>query len=349
MPISNTDRILLSHGGGGRRTEELIKNVFAKYLANPILDGMDDAAFLGESELRTFFSGGAGRVNGLVFTTDSFVVKPLFFPGGDIGRLAVSGTVNDIAVMGARPIALSAAFILEEGLKISELESVLESMSATLREADVQVVTADTKVVERGRGEGVYISMSGIGMVEVSPPPSLRRIEPGDVLIINGPIGLHGLAVMLERQGMEFEGKIESDVAPLWGLVSSVLGPEIKFMRDPTRGGLAMTLNEIADATGLGIVIDENLIPITPEVETVSELLGIEPIEIANEGKVLMVVARERADEVLEKMKMHRHGREAAVIGEVTDSTGGRVVMRTKLGTTKIVSKPVGETLPRIC
>ncbi len=337
MRISNTDRVLLSHGGGGRRTEELINRFFRKHLSNPYLDSMDDSAVLKPMDRR------------FAFTTDSFVVKPIFFSGGDIGRLAVSGTVNDLSVMGARPIALSAAFILEEGLSFDELELIVESMASTLNEVGVPLVTADTKVVERGKAEKLYISMSGIGVIETEPAPSMGRIEPDDLLLINGPIGLHGFAVMLQREGLQFEGEIVSDVAPLWDLINSVLSPEIKFMRDPTRGGLAMTLNEIAVATGLGVEINESDIPITPEVATVSELLGIEPIEVANEGKVLMVVKPNAAEMILQKMKSHPLGRDAAIIGQVTQEHGGKVVMNTSLGTTKIITKPVGEALPRIC
>ena len=330
-------KILLSHGGGGTFTKELIENVVLSAFRNDTLETLDDAACL--------------RVAGkdLVFTTDSYVVDPLFFPGGDIGKLAVCGTANDLAMQGGEPKWMSLSLILEEGLEFDKLERVVRSMAETLDEVGVPIVAADTKVVERGRAERLYISMAGIGRIEVSPAPSMSRIEPGDVLIINGPIGLHGLAVMLERQGMEFEGRIESDVAPLWSLIESVLSPEIKFMRDPTRGGLAMTLNEIADKTGLGVEIDESKIPLTPEVEMVSELLGIEPIEIANEGKVLMVVAREAADRIVESLRRHPLGRDAAMIGEITESHPGKVVMITKLGTTKIITKPVGEALPRIC
>ncbi len=339
MRISNTDRVLLSHGGGGRRTEELIRSIFAGYLSNPILDRMDDAAKLQ-------LESGKGE---LVFTTDSFVVKPIFFPGGDIGRLAVSGTVNDIAVMGAEPIALSAAFILEEGLSFGELEAVVKSMAETLKEAGVHIVTADTKVVERGRAEKLYITTSGIGRIAISPPPSIDRVEPGDLIIVNGPIGLHGIAVMLQREGMEFESEVVSDVAPLWDLIKSVLSPAIKFMRDPTRGGLAMVLNEMAGMGGIGVVLHESALPVTPEVRTVSELLGIDPIEIANEGKVVMVVQKDAADDILSALRRHPLGRDASIIGEITDEHPGKVVAVTEVGTTRIISKPIGETLPRIC
>ncbi len=334
MRGTNSDRITLAHGGGGAKTERLIKEVFQEYLKDPVLAEMDDGALL---------------EGGLVFSTDSFVVSPLFFPGGDIGRLAVSGTVNDIAVMGAQPLYLSLGFILEEGLSVDVLERVVRSVASTAEEAGVRVVAGDTKVVERGKGDGVYINSAGIGKLRVSPAPERRRIEPGDLILLNGPVGLHGMAILLSRGELGLQAEIRSDVAPLWGLIKEILSPDVKFMRDPTRGGLAAVLNETVEGMGFGIRIWEEKIPLTEEVEGICEVLGFDPLQLPNEGKVLVFVKRDRAEETLEKMSGHPLGKGAAIIGEVVDKYPGKAVLKTSAGTHRIIEPPMGELLPRIC
>ena len=334
MRGTNSDKITLAHGGGGAKTERLIREVFQNYLKDPVLSEMDDGALV------------EGR---LVLSTDSFVVSPLFFPGGDIGRLAVSGTVNDIAVMGARPLYLTLGFILEEGLSLDVLERVVKSISQTAEEVGVRIVAGDTKVVERGKGDGIYINSSGLGRLEIFPPPRRERIKPGDLVIINGPVGLHGMAILLSRGKLGLEAEIKSDVAPLWGLIKEVLSPEIKFMRDPTRGGLAAVLNETVEGMEFGVRLWEENIPLTEEVEGICEVLGFDPLQLPNEGKVLVFVERERAEEVLEKMRTHPLGRASAIIGEATEEYPGKAVLKTRAGTHRIIEPPMGELLPRIC
>lgn len=333
MRGTNMDRITLAHGGGGKKTEDIIRGIFQKYLNDPILAEMDDGAVLED----------------LVFSTDSFVVKPLFFPGGDIGRLAVSGTVNDIAVMGAQPLFLSLGFILEEGLELSVLGKILKSIRKAKEESGVRIVTGDTKVVERGKADGIYINSSGIGKLAVSPPPDRRRIEPGDLIVINGEIGLHGTAILVAREELGLKAEIKSDVAPLWPLIKEILSPEIKFMRDPTRGGLAAVLNEIVEAMSFGVRIWEDKLPVSEEVAGICEVLGFDPLQLANEGKVVVFVKKEAADTVLDKMLSHPLGRKAKVIGEVTEEFPGKAVLKTTLGTHRIIEQPMGELLPRIC
>jgi len=333
---SNLDRITLAHGGGGAKTERLIRDVFQRHLKDPILREMDDGALLEE---------------GLVFSTDSFVVNPLVFPGGDIGRLAVSGTVNDLAVMGAEPRYLSLGFILEEGLEVSLLERIVKSIGETGAEAGVRIVAGDTKVVERGKADGLFVNSSGIGKLILHPPPRRERLEPGDLILINGPLGLHGMAILLARGELGLEAEVESDVAPLWSLIKPLLSPGIgiKFMRDPTRGGLAAVLNEAAEGMNFGIRIWEEALPITEEVEAICEVLGFDPLQLPNEGKVLIFAKREGAEEILEKMRDHPLGREAAVIGEVIGEHPGKVLLKTRASTHRIVEPPLGELLPRIC
>lgn len=333
MRGTNTDRITLAHGGGGKKTEEIIKGVFQKYLNDPILAEMDDGAVL----------------ENIVFSTDSFVVKPLFFPGGNIGRLAVSGTVNDIAVMGAQPLFLSLGFIIEEGLELSVLEKILESIRRATEEAGVRIVTGDTKVVEKGKADGIYINSSGIGRLAVSPLPDRRRIEPGDLIVINGDIGLHGTAILVARQELGLKAEIKSDVAPLWPLIKEILSPEVKFMRDPTRGGLAAVLNEIVEGMSFGVRIWEEKLPISEEVSGICEVLGFDPLQLANEGRVVVFVKREAADTLLSKMLSHPLGSKAKVIGEVTEDFPGKAVLKTILDTHRIIEQPMGELLPRIC
>ncbi len=330
----SSDKVTLAHGGGGAKTERLIREVFQAYLKDPVLAEMDDGAVLEE---------------GIVLSTDSFVVHPLFFPGGDIGRLAVSGTVNDLAVMGARPLYLSLGFILEEGLEIKLLERVVKSIAETAEEAGVRIVTGDTKVVERGKADGIFINSSGIGKLLLQPAPKRERLSPGDLILINGPIGLHGMAILLARGELGLEAQVKSDVAPLWSLIEPLLSPAVRFMRDPTRGGLAAVLNEAVQGMNFGIRIWEETLPLTAEVEGICEVLGFDPLQLPNEGKVLVFVEREGAEETLQKMRSHPLGKGAAIIGEVVDEFPGKVVLKTRASTHRIIEPPMGEPLPRIC
>jgi hydrogenase expression/formation protein HypE len=287
----------------------------------------------------------------LAFSTDSFVVKPLIFPGGDIGSLAVHGTVNDLAMMGARPLSLSAGFILEEGLLMETLGQVVQSMAAAARQANVSIITGDTKVVERGHGDGLYINTSGIGVVPAGVDPAPHRAQPGDLLIVNGPLGDHGMAIMSLRAGLQFESDIVSDSAALPGLVAAMLAAclDIHVLRDLTRGGLAAAANELAQAAGAGMVIEESAVPIRPVVASACEILGLDPLQVANEGKLLAVVPFEAAGRVVAAMQNHPLGRETAVIGQVTAENPGVVIGRTTIGSRRVIDFPVGELLPRIC
>jgi hydrogenase expression/formation protein HypE len=345
LPIFQHKNIVLGHGSGGKLTAELISNIFLPAFANPILDRLEDQAVV--------------EVNGarLAFTTDSFVVTPIFFPGGDIGRLAVNGTVNDLAMSGARPLYLSAAFILEEGLPAADLRRVVESMGAAAREAGVQLVTGDTKVVNRGKGDQIFITTTGIGVIERPVNISASRACPGDRIIVSGYIGDHGMAVMSQRENLEFEGAIESDCASLHGLVEAMLeackefdsGHPIHCLRDPTRGGVATTWNEIASQSKVGLFIHEPLVPVRESVKGACEILGLDPLYVANEGKLVAMVAAEAADSVLQAMRRHRHGHDAAVVGEVISEHPGMVRMETGVGGTRILDVMFGEQLPRIC
>jgi hydrogenase expression/formation protein HypE len=344
LPIFDHQQIVLGHGSGGKLTADLIDHIFLPAFKNPILDKLDDQAVVAV--------GGAR----LAFTTDSFVVTPIFFPGGDIGRLAVNGTVNDLAMSGARPLYLSAAFILEEGLAVDDLRRVVESMRAAAAEAGVQFVTGDTKVVNRGKGDQVFITTTGIGVVENGVNISADRARPGDQIILSGYIGDHGMAIMSQREGLEFEGAIESDCASLNGLVASMLaapsaGGEdfIHCLRDPTRGGAATTLNEIAKRAGVGMVLQEPSIPVRDTVKGACEVLGLDPLYVANEGKLLAVVAPDMAQAVLGQMQQHPLGRDAAIIGEVVAEHPGMVLMKTQIGGTRVLDVMFGEQLPRIC
>jgi hydrogenase expression/formation protein HypE len=344
LPISDHERIVLGHGSGGKLTADLIDQIFLPAFRNPILDKLDDQAVV---------SAGGAR---LAFTTDSFVVTPIFFPGGDIGQLAVNGTVNDLAMSGARPLYLSAAFILEEGLAVEDLRRVVRSMRSAAEEAGVEVVTGDTKVVNRGKGDQIFITTSGIGLVSDGVNLSADRAQPGDKVLVSGYIGDHGIAIMSQREGLEFEGAIESDCASLSGLVSSMLatpqgsgGEFLHCLRDPTRGGVATTLNEIARRSGVGIVLQEPAIPVRETVQGACEVLGLDPLYVANEGKLVAVVAAERVDAVLARMQEHALGRDAAIIGEVVSQHPGMVLMRTRIGGTRVLDVLFGEQLPRIC
>jgi len=337
--FSLPDRILLAHGSGGELSHELVSSLFVKAFHNPFLDPLDDTAVV--------------RVEGarIAFTTDSYVVTPLFFPGGDIGKLAVCGTVNDLSMSGARPLFLSAGFIIEEGFSLESLEKIVLSMKGAADLAGMQIVTGDTKVVNRGGADGIFINTAGIGLVPegVNIGGSLAR--PGDRVILSGTIGDHGVAILSSREGLQFSTALQSDCAPLNGLVAGMLetSPKIHCLRDPTRGGLSSTLNELARQSKVGIWIDETRIPIKEEVRGACELLGFDPFILANEGKLVAIVAEEAAEAILQRMKAHPLGRGAALIGEVREEPGGKVLLRTSIGSTRILDMPVGEPLPRIC
>jgi len=339
LPLTETARVLLGHGSGGRMSADLVHRMFLPRFGNAYLDRLDDQAVVEIGGQR------------LAFTTDSFVVRPLFFPGGDIGTLAVNGTVNDLAMAGARPLYLSAGFILEEGLLLDELGAILDSMRAACQRAGVLLVTGDTKVVNKGSGDQCFINTAGIGLVEHPWLLSANQARPGDRVILSGTIGDHGMAVMSRREGLEFDTVIESDTAPLHGLVATMLEgcSEIRCLRDPTRGGLASTLNELALASGVGLEIDETLISVRPAVHAACELLGLDPLYVANEGKLVAIVGESGADVVVERMRRYPLGGDASVIGVVTERHPKMVVMRTRIGGTRVVDLHPGEILPRIC
>jgi hydrogenase expression/formation protein HypE len=340
-PLRVKDTVVLGHGSGGKLSAELVRSIFLPAFQNPALAKLNDQAVL--------------NVNGtrLAFTTDSFVVKPLFFPGGNIGSLAVHGTVNDLAMCGARPLFLSVGFILEEGFSLSELRRVVDSLSHAATDAGVQVVTGDTKVVERGSGDQLFINTTGIGLVPDGLELSADQARPGDKILLSGSIGDHGIAILAQREGLEFESPIRSDSAALHGLVAEMLkassGTAIRCMRDPTRGGLSSALNEIAEQSKAGILIEEAAIQIREEVRGACELLGLDPLYVANEGKLVAIVAPEAAESILDAMRRHPLGSESRLIGTVTERSPGTVMMRTALGTTRIVDMLAGDQLPRIC
>jgi hydrogenase expression/formation protein HypE len=334
------DTILLAHGSGGRLTHELIRQVFARYLTNPLLDTQDDAAVWD-----------LPAPTRLAMTTDSYVISPIFFPGGDIGKLAVCGTVNDLAMVGAAPRYLTAGFILEEGLPVADLARVVASMAETARAAGVSVVAGDTKVVDRGSADQLFINTAGIGLIAEGVAISGANARPGDEVIVSGLIGAHGLAIMSQREGLRFSFPLESDCAPLNGLVAAMLAadPRIHVLRDPTRGGLATTLNELAGQSHVGIDVEETAIPVPESVRAACELLGLDPLYAANEGKLVAIVPTAAAAAVLAAMRGHPFGREAAIIGRVTADHAGRVVLRTTLGAHRILDMLSGAQLPRIC
>jgi len=337
--IKKTDRILMAHGAGGVLSRELVEQVFLPELGNPALNPLDDSAVL---------RGGAFD---LAFTTDSYVVQPLFFPGGDIGRLAVCGTVNDLAAVGAMPLALSLGLVLEEGLELAPLRRIVRSIRQAAEEAGVRIVTGDTKVVERGKADGLFINTSGLGKVRRGRKIFSRLARPGDAVLVSGRLGDHGIAVLSEREGFAFETKVRSDVAPLNGLVKRVLAAtkSVHCLRDPTRGGLAAVLNEIARASKVGIRIEEKSIPILPAVRGACELFGFDPLTIPSEGKMVVICAARSARRVLQAMRRDPYGRRAAIIGEVIRDDPGRVTLTTGIGGGRIVDMPYGELLPRIC
>jgi hydrogenase expression/formation protein HypE len=332
--------VLLAHGGGGRLTQRLIEEVFLEAFRNPALAVLHDGALL---------SLEGGR---FAFSTDSFVVRPLFFPGGDIGSLAVHGTVNDLAMCGARPLALSAGFILEEGLPMEDLRRVVASMKQAAEQAQVPIVTGDTKVVDRGKGDGIFINTAGLGVVPPGIEIDPRRASPGDQVLLSGPIADHGVAILSVREGLRFQTEVQSDSAPLHRLAGAILaagGRDVHVLRDPTRGGVASALNEIAATAGVGIHLDEASIPVREEVRGACEILGLDPLYVANEGKCLVLVAEKMADRVLASMREDSRGREAARIGEVVEEHPRKVVLRSRIGGRRVVEMLSGEQLPRIC
>lgn len=339
VPLPTKDQILLGHGSGGRLSAELMRDIFLPAFSNPVLDRMDDQAIVAVNGTR------------LAVTTDSFVVKPLLFRGGDIGSLAVHGTVNDLAMGGAQPLYLSVAFILEEGLPTDTLRKVVASLAGAATAAGVQVITGDTKVVEKGSGDGLFINTTGIGIVPDGVRLSADQAKPGDAVILSGAIGEHGIAILSEREGIEFESPVESDSAALHTLVADMLkaAPGIRCLRDPTRGGVSSTLNEIAQQSKVSIQIHEREIPVRPEVQGACEMLGLDPLYVANEGKLVAIVDPGDAQAVVSAMRKHPLGAEARIIGSVENGRSGTVVMRTTLGTSRIVDMLSGHQLPRIC
>ncbi len=341
LPLRHHTGIVMGHGGGGSLTADLIEHLFAPAFRNDTLDAMGDSAVLD-------LPAGATR---LAFSTDSYVIRPLFFPGGSIGEIAVHGTVNDLAMAGAQPLFLSAGFILEEGLPLNHLGEIVRRMSEAARSAGIVLVTGDTKVVEKGHGDGCYINTSGVGVVPAGVKLGPHLARPGDTILISGKIGDHGIAILSVREGMEFETAVVSDTAALNGLVAAILATtsDVHVLRDPTRGGVAATLNEIASRSQVGIVLDDRALPLGVEVESACELLGLDPLTVANEGKLVAVVAPEAADAVLDQLRRHPLGAEAARIGTVTDQHPGLVASRTRIGGTRLIPMPLGEQLPRIC
>ena len=345
LPIFDHPQIVLGHGSGGKLSAELIDKVFVARFRNPTLEKMDDQATLDVGGVK------------LAFTTDSFVVTPIFFPGGDIGSLAINGTVNDLAVGGAKPLYLAAAFILEEGLPAADLARVADSMALAAQNAGVQLVTGDTKVVNRGKGDKVFITTTGIGHIDRPVKLSADRSRPGDKILLSGFIGDHGITILSQREHLEFESSLESDCAALHGLIKNMLDEAeaagdlegVRVMRDPTRGGVATVLNEIAVRSKAGMVLRESQIPVRESVRGACEMLGLDPLYVANEGKLVAIVAPAIAERVLAAMQRHPLGADSRIIGEVVESPAGMVLMKTSVGGTRVVDVLFGEQLPRIC
>ena len=340
LPITAHDTVQLGHGSGGQMMNDLIGKLFVWAFDNPLLNALDDCATL---------SVGAHR---LAFSTDSFVVDPIFFPGGNIGELAVYGTINDVSTSGARPLYISVGMILEEGLPLEDLREIVTAMRAAADRAGVRIVTGDTKVVDKGKADKVFINTTGIGIIEHEGALSSHHLQPGDRVLVSGSIAEHGMAILSKREGLAFETPIESDAAPLNGLVATVLeagGTAVHALRDPTRGGVAAALNEFAEASQVGIRLQEDRIPIQPPVAGACAFLGLDPLYVANEGKLLVAVAPEKTDAVLAAMRAHPLGQHAALIGDVVADNPGMVSMRTPIGGWRIVDMLVGEQLPRIC
>jgi hydrogenase expression/formation protein HypE len=339
IPKSDYDKILLAHGGGGTLSHQLLKEFIFPQFDNEILNQHNDSAVFNIQEKK------------LAFTADSYVIQPLFFPGGDIGELSINGTINDLSVSGADPFYLSASFIIEEGLPLEDFWRIVLSMKKAGDKAGVKIITGDTKVVDKGKADKIFINTSGIGLIGEGIDISPGNIKTGDLIIINGKIAEHGIAVLSSREGFEFETKIKSDTVPLNSLVKKMLNvsKNIHCMRDPTRGGVSAILNEIAAEAGIGILIEEEKIPMSEEVKGACEILGFDPLYIANEGKLIAFVSTADAEAVLNEMKKHEYGKESAVIGRVIEQNPGKVLMRTKIGTTRIIDMLSGEQLPRIC
>jgi len=332
------DSILLAHGSGGKLSHELVEKTFLPFLTNPALNKLDDSAIFEAS----------GR---LAFTTDGYVVNPIFFPGGDIGKLAVCGTVNDLAMNGAKPLYLSLSAIIEEGFLLSDLERVVQSIKKAAAEAGVSIIAGDTKVVNRGQADKLFITTAGVGIISPGVDIAGANARAGDKVLLSGTIGDHGIAIMSQREGLKFSMTLKSDCAPLNKLVSQMLdvSSRIHCMRDPTRGGLATTLNELARQSRVGIMVEEAKIPVKEEVKAACELLGLDPIYVANEGKLVAIVSPGDASKILARMRRNRYGKDAAIIGEVTREHPGKVAMKTRLGPSRIVDMLSGELLPRIC
>jgi hydrogenase expression/formation protein HypE len=339
-PLRHYPTVVLGHGSGGKMTNDLIQHLFAPILQNDLLDQYGDSTL--------FELVGQGR---LAISTDSFVINPLFFPGGSIGELAINGTVNDIAMSGATPLHLTAGFILEEGLPMDDLGRIISDFGRAANQANVRVIAADTKVVNKGHGDGLYINTTGIGIVPPQVHIAADRARPGDVILVSGTIGDHGMAIMSVREGLAFDSVIQSDTAPLVEMVQAMLAvtPEIHCLRDATRGGLAAVLNELAAASGVGMEFDEAAVPVNPPVASACEMLGLDPFYVANEGKLVAVVPREHADAILEAMRLSPSGENATIIGEVVAEHPGIVTARTRIGARRVVDLPAGELLPRIC
>ena len=333
-----SEKILLAHGSGGKLARELVEEGFRQVLANPLLDRMDDSAVFDIS----------GRI---AFTTDSYVINPIFFPGGDIGKLAVCGTVNDLSMVGAVPLYLSLAFIIEEGFPRWDLMQIVRSVQTAAAEAGVQVITGDTKVVNRGSADKLFVNTAGLGIVPSGVEISGSKAQPGDKILLSGTIGDHGIAVLSQREGLSFSTRLKSDCAPLNKLVAEMIevSSQIHSLRDPTRGGLATTLNELARQSKVGMRIEEGKIPVREEVRAACEMLGLDPLYIANEGKLVAAVSSVDVEAVLNRMRRNTYGRDATIIGEVRGENPGRVVMKTALGTSRVVDMLIGDPLPRIC
>ena len=336
--MSVPEVITLADGAGGKASRRLVEDLFLEELRNPLLEPLDDAAIVGANGTR------------IAVTTDSYVVRPLRFPGGDIGQLAVNGTINDLAVSGAVPLALTAGFVVEEGFPRDELRELVASMAAAARAAGIAVAAGDTKVVERGAADGLFVTTAGVGLLDLRAVLGLDRVRAGDRLLVSGGIAEHGVAIMLARGNLELELAVASDTAPLDGLTATLcsLGPELRWMRDPTRGGLATTLNELAAGTGLSVVFDEQAVPVREDVRAACELLGIDPLTVANEGKLVAVVSSQAADEALALLRAHPLGSAAALVGELREDSEPLVLARTPFGT-RLVEMLVGDPLPRIC
>ena len=340
LPFTDYPAITLAHGGGGRFSKMLVEQLFFAAFGNPTLGVFHDGALLNVRQSR------------IAMSTDSYVINPIFFPGGDIGSLAVHGTVNDLAMCGARPLSLSAAFILEEGFAMADLWRIAQSMRGAALNVGVPIVTGDTKVVDRGKADGIFINTTGIGVVPDGVDISPQRAKPGDVVLISGEVATHGIAIMSVREGLEFDTTLESDSSPLDGMAFDLidaLGRDVHVLRDPTRGGVASAVNEIADSARVGIRLVEAAVPVLEDVRGACEILGLDPLYVANEGKLLAIVSRDRAQEALGVLRAHPLGHSAAIIGEVVDEHPGRVFMKSRIGGLRVVEMLSGEQLPRIC